>query len=126
MVSASQLLSQYTTDQIWEKFDVLPEGLKDALLSPQVLDELDIVARNNNISVDPNPLVSVTHAVLLGIVPIQNFREALQQDLLIDENKARNIAYEVRDKVFSTLAEDLRLVHNIPQSQSPPAPLAAS
>ena len=58
-------------------------------------------------------LAEITGDVMLGILPITDFRGAIQAVLGIDEKKARRIAQTIRDKVFEGIADSLRKIHKL-------------
>ena len=53
------------------------------------------------------------HLILAGIVPITLLRETLEEELQIDEERARKIAMEIRDKIFMQVQDELRKIHNL-------------
>lgn len=114
MPFAEEQIEKYSGEKAWEVFDGLPDALKDAILSPQNLDVLDDIAKKHNVPPETNLLVRYTHAALAGIIPLQKFRQALQEELQIPEDQARQIAREIREKIFTQVSEELRKLHNLP------------
>lgn len=119
------MLQSYTREQVWKQYRELPRGLQDAIWSEKTSDVLYEISLKYNFSDRSGAFAKITGRILLGLIPIQKFRSTLQEELELDEQTARNIAYEVRDSVFSTVAEELRNLHGIsaanPEGASPPA-----
>ena len=114
MSKAEQLLQQVSNDEAWRKFDVLPESVRTTILAPKTLDILYAIGENNNLRQEQiNKLVRYTDVILAGIVPIKLFRNTLQEELQLDEDAARKVATEVRDKIFMAIKDELRRIHNL-------------
>jgi len=98
-----------------KKFNALPEKLRAVILAPESSDVLKAIAKSNNITGDMNfkKLRRYTTLILAGIVPITMFRQTLEDELRIDEDNARKIAIEVRDKIFMRVKDELRKLHKL-------------
>ncbi|MFY9457541.1 MAG: hypothetical protein WAP23_01240 [Candidatus Spechtbacterales bacterium] len=113
MPKAEELAQQYTKDQVWKKFDALPERVRDTILAPKNLEQIYFIAKENNILDKAEYLVRYVDLVLLGIVPITLLRETLEEELRIDEARARKIAMEIRDKIFMQAKDELQKIHGL-------------
>lgn len=113
MSKAQELAQKYTNEDAWKKFDSLPENVKDAILAPKNVDAIYSIAKENNILDKAGDVLRYVHLILAGIVPITLLRETLQEELQIDENRARKVATEIRDKIFVQVKDELRKIHNL-------------
>ena len=114
MSKAEELAQKYTKEQLWEKFDALPEKVKDIILAPKTVELLDSIVKENGVPMERGiRLARYTDFILAGIVPITLLRETIQEELQIDEERARKIAMEIRDKIFMQVQDELRKIHNL-------------
>ena len=113
MSRAEDIVKKYSKEELVKKFDALPKQLQDITTGQQVLDALRSIAQQNNMPDKFPKLRRYTMLVLSGIVPITLLRETLQEELQIDEERARKIAMEIRDKIFMQVKDELRKIHNL-------------
>jgi len=114
MSKADQLAQKYSREELWEKFDTLPDSVKTVILAPKTLDTLDAIADNNNLSPEAaSKLWRYVELIMAGIVPITLLRETIEEELRLDEDHARKIAVEVRDKIFIQVQDELRKIHGL-------------
>jgi len=113
MSQAENIVKKYSKEDLVKKFDALPKQLRDLATGQQVLDALRSIAQQSNMPDKFPKLRRYTMLVLSGIVPITLFRETLQEELQIDENRARIIATQVRDKIFMQVKDELRKIHKL-------------
>ena len=93
---------------------MLPESVRTTILAPKTLDTLYAIGENNKLTQEKvDKLVRYTDVILAGIVPIKLFRNTLQEELQLDEDTARKVAMEVRDKIFMAVKDELREIHNL-------------
>lgn len=116
MSEAEQLAQKYNKVQLWEKFDALPEAVKDVIFSGKTPDIISDIAKSNGVSEKANDLERYIQLILAGIVPITLLRETLEEELRIDTDRARKIAMEIRDKIFMQAKDELRKIHNLGNS----------
>jgi len=113
MSKATELAKKYSEEELIKKFDALPEKLRGVLLATKTLDTLGSIAKENDIAKNFEKLRRYTILVLAGVVPITLLRETLQEELQIDEERARKIATEIRDTIFVQVKDELRKIHNL-------------
>jgi len=114
MSKAEELAQKYTKEQFWEKFDTLPESVKDVIFASKTIDILDDIIRKNGVPPENAiKLARYVDLILSGIVPLTLLRETIEEELRVDEDRARNIAMEVRDKIFMQVKDELMKIHNL-------------
>ena len=113
MSKSEDLAQKYTRKQAWEKLATLPQKVQDVILAPENLENIYLIAKDNNILNKAQDLVRYVDLVLLGIVPITLLRETLEEELQIDEERARKVAMEIRDKIFMQVKDELREIHGL-------------
>ena len=114
MCEAEKIAQKYTKDQLWDKFDKLPERVRDVILAPKTTEILDNIIKKNGVSEERGlKLVRYIDFIRAGIVPITLLRETMQEEFQIDEGHARKIAEEVRDKIFMQVKKELHEIHKL-------------
>ena len=113
MGKVEDTIKKYSDKELAKRFDELPEKLTAIIVSQQTLDTLQSIAKENAVAKEYPKLLRYTTAILFGIVPITLLRETIQEELQIDEERARKIATEVRDKIFIQVSDELRKIHNL-------------
>ena len=103
----------YKEMDIWQRFSALPEKIQKIIFSTEVVDALASITIENSITDKLEKLSFCINLVLSGVVHITGFRQLLQDELHIDEEHARKIAMEVRDKIFMAVKDELRKIHNL-------------
>ena len=59
----------------------------------------------------------ITAYALVGLLPLIRFRETIQSETGVDEDTARKISQEIREKIFSQAVEELRAMHGLHKQQ---------
>jgi len=113
MGKVEDTIKKYSDKELAKRFDELPEKLTAIIVSQQTLDTLQSIAKENAVAKEYPKLLRYTTAILFGIVPITLLRETIQEELQIDEKRARKIAMEIRDKIFMQVQDELRKIHNL-------------
>jgi hypothetical protein len=114
------MIQKYTTDQYWKIFYKLPEELQVAVLSAETADSIFRACEHQGIGDDKISLVgTLVGDVLMGVIRPEEFREALQTEIGLDENTATNIDREINRLIFSPLRPFLAKTFN--PNQSTPA-----
>lgn len=102
-----------TLSQQQERLKELPKKIRDVLWAEETGNTLEEIAQKHHVE-DLAYLSRLTGWVLAGFLPIQKFRSALQEGLQIPEDQARQIAQEIRERIFAQVSEELRKLHNLP------------
>ena len=113
MSKAENTIKKYSAQELTKRFDELPKKLAETIVSQQTLDVLRSVAQKNAVTQYTPKILRYTTAILFGIMPITLFRETLEKELQIDEERARTIAIEIRDKIFMQVKDELRKIHGL-------------
>ena len=104
------------TSTVQEKFDQAPEKIQNIVLSVETSDALyeiekkyDIYKEENNLRVLPKE----TTDVLIGLTHPKDFVPNLEKSFSIPKEKAREIAKEVNEKIFSLVKDLLIEIHGL-------------
>jgi len=96
-----------------ERYDKLPPDVQEAMIAMESANIIYETAKSEGLLPKVSHLAEITGDVMLGILPITKFREAIQSGLGIEEEKARRIAQNIRDKIFLKIADSLRRIHKL-------------
>ncbi len=100
-------------EQFLEKYNQLPKNLQEALISRESARLIYEAAEKEGVLPGVSRIAEVTGDVMMGFVPITQFRQKIQDGLGINEEKARRIAAVIRDKIFMGVADSLRKIHGL-------------
>lgn len=91
----------YTSQQIREAYNRLPQGLRDALDADETDDVIFAIRKELGITIDQmGDLSQEIGAVFVGIAPAANFISAIEKRLGIPREKASEIGRIVDERIF--------------------------
>ncbi len=100
-------------DNALTRFNTLPKDVQEAMFAEETANAIHETAEKEGGLPQVSLLAEITGDVMLGILPITKFRGAIQEGLKVDEEKARRIAQQIRDRVFQKIAQSLRKIHKL-------------
>ncbi|MBI5005403.1 MAG: hypothetical protein HZC03_02270 [Candidatus Lloydbacteria bacterium] len=111
-------------EQLKEKYNRLPQDVKDAIFSAGVEKALTEIGEKYGLHIDKiGELMEVVDLVMLGITEPKDFIRNLYDRLGIeDKEQVRRVAHEVNERVFQKIRESLKTVHSIPSETSESVP----
>jgi len=99
---------EYTKEELRKLLEKLPEELKEALFSEKVTDAIFNVCERNEIPDEKISEVSkLVGEVFLGLLPLEEFMEALEKRLRLSSEVARKVHREIFRFVFYPVKEAL-------------------
>ena len=102
-----------------EKFNKLPKEVRDKLSGRPVMDAIEALEKKYNKS-----LASTILRVAIGEIPYNTLEVSLISDFNIALSDADAIAKDLREQVFSQVADQLNIAGPPPTAPSPPANIA--
>jgi hypothetical protein len=101
-----------TPQQIDDRYESLPDSLKDALFSVYNAEEIERVGRSQFLSDEKISLLArLTGRVIMGFINADDFARDIQKDLGVPAETAGLIAREIDRKIFYAIKEDIRKVY---------------
>ncbi|MBU2579086.1 hypothetical protein KKA09_03145 [Patescibacteria group bacterium] len=95
------MLQQYNQKELQGLFEVLPEELKDAILSEQTAETIRKICERYKIEErNMSEIAGLVGNVLMGLFPPENFLASLQVELNIEKEKSQNIFQEINRFIF--------------------------
>ena len=100
--------NEHTQEKLWKLYEGLPGGLKELIFSEKAANIIWNICQENKIPDDDVSKVSGNAGkVILGVLPLDKFRETIQTELKIKESLAKKISDEVNELIFSPVESDL-------------------
>jgi len=96
-----------------------PSSIRVVSRSEETTQTVKDLGERYNLGDRVSAVARITAYVLVGLVPITKFRETIQSEAKLEEDMARKIATEIRDKVFVRVVDELRAIHGLSSQQKP-------
>ena len=97
-----------TRKQLNERWDILPQILKDALFSEEKADRLWKVCENEHIPQEKINIIAIlTGDVILGFLRFDDLDEAIRDDVGLDYKLAQQLAETINKKIFFNIKDEI-------------------
>jgi hypothetical protein len=108
------MAKNYTKDQMWILFERLPEELKDAIFAVKTSDEINDACAKNNVEKEKIPAIAkITGNVMLGVLPIDEFQIALEKEIGLKPDIAKNVFQRINRFIFFPVRNELNELYKI-------------
>jgi len=112
-------MDENTTNIIKERFDSLPENIKELILSSHYEETLIEIGGRYHLNVEKLGILErETTMVMLGLTNPNNYENDLTRELNIEKSQGNQIVKEINEKIFFRIRELLKLM-NTPQGEEP-------
>ena len=91
---------EYTREQFWKLYEKLPQELKDAVFAEETGDNISDICERNGVGEKLGDIVDNAGAVLIGVLPPEDFQNKLEKDLEIQPDVAKKVAQEIYRFIF--------------------------
>lgn len=118
---------KFTSEQFWKLYPKLPQDLKDALFADDTGDNIFETCERNGATNKLKEIVELVGRVLTGLMPAEDFQQALEAEVKIKKDVAKKIAQEINRFIFFSVKESLAALYNVgavPTAQKPAASVA--
>ncbi len=103
---------QITQQQTEDRYETLPQALKDALFSVVNAEEIWRIGEAHHLNEEKIPqLADITGDVIMGFLHPDDLRRELQEVLGIDIRIAASISREVNKRIFYPIRDEIRKVY---------------
>ncbi|MEK7208679.1 MAG: hypothetical protein AAB677_00260 [Patescibacteria group bacterium] len=103
----------YTTQQLEEKYQSLPEDLKEALVEIRTAETIYNIGQKNNFHIDQiGELADEVGLAMLGLTKPNDFVSHIKNRLQLDQTAAEQIAREANEQIFLPIRESLMKLHS--------------
>jgi hypothetical protein len=125
---------EHLREQLWKLYEKLPEELREAIFSVETADTIDSICERNGVpKIKVSELTKKTGQVLMGLLPPNEFENALRKEAKLGAETAKNVAREVNRFIFFPLKEVLSQLYEVeiapparPPGAVPPAEVKSS
>ena len=117
------MLKQYTHEELQKLYKELPEELQEVIWSEETSNNIYNICERNNIK-ENFTIAKLTGRVLLGILAPKKLQEAMEEELKIETEKAREITWEINRFIFRPVRPFLEKLYETETTQftAPPVP----
>lgn len=106
------MVLKYTPEQLEEKYQKLPEDLKNALFSVETAKVIDKISKENRFSEKKaENLAVLIGQVLLGVLPPENFEKEIKKKLRLKPETASKISTQINLYLFNLVKESLNKLY---------------
>lgn len=100
-------MANFTREQYIHTYKNAPQGVRDIAVSAHTAEKLRLIYARHEVDDKAFNISAVIGYTLVGLIPIKNFIQTLQEDAELDAETAKHIAYDVRSQIFAPIAEQL-------------------
>lgn len=113
-------MTNYTQEQLREKFNALPENIQESIISVDTAKIINDISNKYSLHVDQmGKLAEETGLVMLGATRPEEFLDGVKDGLNIPLETAGEIVKEVNEQIFFPIRESLKNVHHIAPATDP-------
>ena len=117
-------MSDYTSEQFWKLYEKLPQELKNAVSSEETGDYIYDICKKNNALEKLEEIVKYVGQVFAGLLPPEDFQQALGKKVKLKKDIAREVAHEINRFIFFPVKESLAAIYKIGSASSEEKELA--
>lgn len=101
--------SQFTTTQIQERFESLPDDMKAVVSGEETAQQIQEIGRRHGLRIDNiGILIEYSGLIMLGLIKTDEFVSSLESQMGVSTEQAEQLAIEVDSQVFSRMRNSLR------------------
>ena len=109
-----------TQEIIKEQLKTLPKIIKDAISSVDLGEKIKKIADKNMLHIDQaGDLENETVFVMLGLEPVEDYKENIRKELNISRDRAQAITAEIDKEIFMSIREAIKNTANDNRSEMP-------
>jgi hypothetical protein len=107
------MVEEYTKEQFWKLYEKLPQELKDALFAEETGNNVHDICERNGILEKLDQIVEYVGQVLLGFLPLDEFRKTLEKQLELEPEIAKKVYQEIFRFIFYPVKASLEELYKI-------------
>ncbi|MEK7569425.1 MAG: hypothetical protein AAB500_00840 [Patescibacteria group bacterium] len=112
-------MDEETIKKIKERYDMLPESIKEIIMSSNYQDTLIELGKKYNLNVGQLGILErETTMVLMGLTNPDNFQTEIIREMDVDAERGRQIVKEINEEIFARIRDLLKLM-NTPPGEEP-------
>lgn len=112
---------EYTKEEWWKLYEQLPPALQEAIFSPKNAETFAQICQRHNIADKSQAIAKYIGRVLLGLLPVEDFRIKLEEELNFEEKLSKEVFHDINRFIFLPVKAELNQIY---YGIQPPAPQA--
>lgn len=100
-------MPSFTQEQYVNAFNGMPEKVEEVLFADSTAEAIKNITSRHGVTDNAFDISAAIGYVLVGLLPIKNFIKALQEDAGLNAETAKNVAHDIREQIFSSIAQEL-------------------
>ncbi|MBI2595012.1 MAG: hypothetical protein HYW38_02005, partial [Candidatus Colwellbacteria bacterium] len=114
-------MKEIPQEQRLERYDAVPQSLRDALNSEVIDETLQTISEAHHLGEERTfKMVKIYGLIVLGFIHPQDLEKELASELAIDKRLANEIAYELQIKILNPLMSEINTAFNYNLTGVPP------
>jgi cell division protein ZapA (FtsZ GTPase activity inhibitor) len=102
-----------TNEIIKQRFEVLPQDIKDAITKTDLAGKFDSIANKHGLHIDQNGLLQTeTLLVMIGLETTEDYIDNVQKALNISKSETLSIADDVNKEIFNGIRQSLQTMQD--------------
>lgn len=100
-------MPSFTQEQYTNAFNNIPQKIEEVLFADSTAEAIKNITNRHEVTDNAFDISAAIGYVLVGLLPIKNFIKALQEDAGLNAETAKNVAHDIREQIFSSIAQEL-------------------
>lgn len=111
----------YTTEELKQRFDSLPEDVQIAMTALETADAIEAIQQKYKLHIDQAGLIAEeVGLVMLGFSRPFDFVARIASKLHLTQMVASEITKDINESIFNPIKESLKKVHSLGEEESTP------
>jgi len=110
----------FSEEQYKQALKAVPENVLGVFFAESTASHIKTIVARHDVDDRAFNISAVIGYTLMGLIPIKNFIQALQEDAELDAENAKRIALDIRSQIFAPVAEQLAALQ--PEDETAAAP----
>jgi hypothetical protein len=107
------MIPKLPSEKFWKLYKNLPQELQEVLLSEKTGEEVRDICRRYGISEIEEEILDLVGLTLIGLLPFEDLKLALEKDLKLSPQTAKQIAQEIFRFIFFPVKSSLEKIYKI-------------
>jgi hypothetical protein len=107
------MIPKLPSEKFWKLYKNLPQELQEVLLSEKTGEEVRDICQRYGISEIEEEILDLVGLTLIGLLPFEDLKLALERDLKLSPQTAKQIAQEIFRFIFFPVKSSLEKIYKI-------------
>jgi len=102
---------EYTKEEWWKLYEQLPPPLQEAIFSQENAKTFAQICQRHNIADKSQVIAKYIGRVLLGLLPVEDFRIKLEEILNFEEKLSKEVFHDINRFIFLPVKAELNQIY---------------